>query len=167
MLTVASLRILVALAFPLWAVCMSAQADDGMAAAVASWKEADQRIETFAQTTFHTLRAANIRVAPRLDAKVLGWIPLGSEFHVYGRVTSHDWYAVSQDGRLGFVSGNLVAPAGTTRPLVWPRNATPAVAAAPLAQVLAAPVTPVREAAVAPIIPRVEAESCVLVFSDK
>ena len=57
---------------------------------------------------FHALVACNVRARPGTNSPITGFLSRGSSVTVLGRVPVSGWYAVSVDGTLGYMSGELL-----------------------------------------------------------
>lgn len=94
----------------------AAATKDASALALA-WSDGGLGVDPMIRGTFHVLTSANVRSSPGPQGQVLGWIAKGARLKVYGVVRGRNWYAVGLNGKLGFVSGELVAPEGRWGPL--------------------------------------------------
>jgi len=90
-------------------------------------------------------KSANVRGGPDAAASLVGKLDRGQQVDVTGKVKGQSWYAVTVDGKKGYVSAGLVEPAK-------PAAAPVAVAAAPAPAPAAAPApTPAAAAAAAAV----------------
>jgi formylglycine-generating enzyme required for sulfatase activity len=86
---------------------------------------------------YEAIRTSNIRRGPSAETERVATVTAGSTLRVVGLAEGRDWYQVeTEDGRRGFIYGQLIRP----QPEPAPVEATPQVEPAPRIEQVAAPV---------------------------